>query len=378
MIKTIRVFNQESDWNSKAINNTVLAFNLDDSKEIGTITFEKISGPDIKIESFIDLIAYDLDILKHITKYVCDYNRKHNFFIKRKEGQSGCIDLSLYENYNKFSVAKNSDYRAGLHISCFGKIDVNTIKDMWIGDLIELVLEYDPDEVYSLLQYVIINNSKKGIKKTRNKIFKYLKNVPPKNKISIEDLLLTDEYYGDEEISYTTKNGTYIYEAENNYMRPISELDNEGIKIHKISSFLNDDKNPMHLICVEYEGQFYKVEYNNTDGYIIEKSKSDKLPYPWSDKHDSFAINTKEHSEVYVYLNHQNTEYLHVRFKNNKLELSFVNICEIDGGYGIGLYNNFYYIDNKGRVKNMKENEKFICQMENEFSNTFDKNDLIY
>ena len=373
MIKTLRVFNQDSNWGAKNTS-TLLAFNLDESKEIGTISFEKISGPDIYIEALVSIVAYDLDILSHVTKYVSDYTRKNSFYIRKREGQSGCIDLALYENYNKFSIGANAEFRNELHISCYEKVDINSIQNMWIGDLVELLLEYDREEITYLLHDVVIDNSKKGIRKQRGNLFTYVKNRLPQKKITIDLLLNEDEFYGDEDVVYTTKPGFYRYENDNEYMRPVSELDDAGIKIHKLSNFMND--NPMHKICIEYEGSFYTVEYRSNE-YVLDKSNSEKLPYPWTES-DSFVIDTREHREVYVYLNHEDREnYVHVRFINNKLEVSFVHISEEDSDSMIDLYSNFYYIDSEGKIKNMKKNKKFMSQVENEFNNTFNSNDLM-
>lgn len=213
-IKGIKLFNQSSAWNSDSKNYTKLAFKLDhkryDNESIGKISFEKICGPDPQFQSFVDIILNDFDILADIRKYI-EYKRLDSFTVKTRKGMSGCIDAKLITFSNKFSVPTSKGFvRAELHISCWNKINLEAIQNMWIGDLVELLSELDSEFIHKL-GFALINNSKSGIRYNRRNLFCYIKYEAPKEKISLKDLLEDGEINNRKRFQFMGDNKTYIY-----------------------------------------------------------------------------------------------------------------------------------------------------------------------
>lgn len=212
LIKVIRINDQESCWNSDAKDYTILSFKLerDECDNIGKVSFEKITGPDPYYRSIMNLFVYDSDLLNSVKEYVINFKRTNSFIVDVKEGISGCREATLFTSRNKMSMSRNRK-RATLRISCNDKIYPESINEIWIGDLVELFLKLEPEFLNDLKFYLV--NSNKGLQRYNRKYdMKYLKPIIPDIKVSLDDILDSEEIKENPEFKLFGDNGTkYLY-----------------------------------------------------------------------------------------------------------------------------------------------------------------------
>lgn len=189
-VKVIKVFDQYSDWSGKT-SNSIVAFKLfeDPERPIGSIEFEQISGIDICLNSFEDIVVGDFDIMRNIITYMCDYKRRDPFFVDLYEGSSGCTRTTLYSNYSNIGVCtkKEKNKRAELYCSMYEKPYLEGMGKIWIGDLVELLRTTDPDFEKKLFNS--FNSSKKMIRAKRKASYKYIKPIKPNSQLTFESLV---------------------------------------------------------------------------------------------------------------------------------------------------------------------------------------------
>ena len=213
LVKVVRINDQESYWNSDAKDYTILSFKLerdDEDDKIGRISFEKLTGPDPYYRSIMDLFVYDSDLLNSVKEYVINFKRTNSFVVDVREGMSGCRKATLFTSRNKICMSRDCK-RATLRISCNDKIYPSYIKDMWIGDLVELFLKLEPEFLNDLKFYLV--NSNKGLQRyNRKNAMKYLKPIIPDIKVSLDDILDSKEIQENPEFKLFAGNGTkYLY-----------------------------------------------------------------------------------------------------------------------------------------------------------------------
>lgn len=211
LTKVVRLEGQTSYWNNSK-DYSIVSFNLkrDEDDNIGRVSFEKLTGPDPYYRSLIDLFVYDKDLLNSVKEYVVNFKRVNSFIVDVKEGMSGCRKATLFTSRNKMSMSR--DYkRATLRISCNDKISPESINEIWIGDLVELFLKLEPDFINDLKFYLV--NCNRGLQRyNRKDHMKYVKPIIPDRKVSLDDILDSEEILENPEFKLFAGNGTkYLY-----------------------------------------------------------------------------------------------------------------------------------------------------------------------
>lgn len=213
LTKVVRLEGQTSYWNDSK-DYTILSFNLkrDEDDKIGRVSFEKLTGPDPYYRSLMDLFVYDRDLLNSVKEYVVNFKRTNSFIVDLKEGMSGCRKATLFTSRNKMSMSRDCK-RAYLRISCNDKISPENINEVWIGDLVELFLKLEPDFINDLKFYLV--NCNRGLQRyNRKDSTKYLKPIIPDRKISLEDILDSEEILENPEFKLFAGNGKkYLYDG---------------------------------------------------------------------------------------------------------------------------------------------------------------------
>ena len=230
--KVIKVNQTSSSWYSNTTSTTIsMKINNEnnDKLPVGNLSMDKISGPDLTIGQLSVILLNDFDILKNILNYLKraeypGFRRKENFFVEVKEGSSGCKDYSLYTSgYTNTDVCRKEHERCRLHISCFGKVDLSQIDNIWIGDLVQILLKEDKNWFLSELR-TKLSSSKSSIKKIRRKLgIRYIKPIQIENHLSFNDIF---------------ENLFELTDIDNFYMKLIFDKEDE-IKEYKRESKFN-------------------------------------------------------------------------------------------------------------------------------------------
>lgn len=264
LVKVIRIDNQESYWNSYAKDYTILSFKLerDEYDDIGTLSLSKLSGPDPDFLALMDLLVMDLDLLHSVKEYIFNYRRKENFVVDIYKGMSGCKEATLYTSRAKISMGKQNK-RASLHVSCNYKICPSDITNVWIGDLVEILIRLYP-EFLDLLRDFLVDSSRKIVRSRRKATIKYLKPIKPDTKVSMDWLLNEDVFNLNEQFKIFGDPQTYSLSINNTLIKEYNMYDK--IKLYKIS----EDDNNIYILKIG------KNVYETSKGRLI---KVDKKKY---------------------------------------------------------------------------------------------------
>lgn len=140
----VRIEGTESYWFTGTSNKTIvgLEFVKEEGQNIGTLNMDKLSGPDLTVNEFENILCSNVSFIESVKEYA-NYKRVNKFYIK-KNG----FDYLLYttSNCNNTSLVQfnSSKLRSTIHVSTFDKVPLSYISNIWIGDLIEILLEIDP------------------------------------------------------------------------------------------------------------------------------------------------------------------------------------------------------------------------------------------
>lgn len=208
--KIIKIQGTDSAWGNSTRDNTIISLEINKNcrnkrtqDNVATISMDKIKGSDITINQFIDILFLDSDILKSAFEYISNTERKESFFVDTYEGISGCRKYTLYTSgWTNTDVVRKDYKRCEIYISMFDKVDLGQIKNIWIGDLIEILIHEDPDFIKFLS--ILFFGSKNNLKKMRIQSgISYIKRIIPQKKISMDNIIDTfiDEIIEEDDIS---------------------------------------------------------------------------------------------------------------------------------------------------------------------------------
>ena len=229
--KVIKVNKTSSSWYSNTTSTTIsMKINNEnnDKLPVGRLSMDKISGPDLTLGQLSVVLLNDFDMLKNVLNYLKRaeypaYKRIENFFIEVQEDTSGCKDYILYSAGTNTNVCRKKHEICRLHISCFGKVDLSQIDNIWIGDLVQILLKEDKNWFLSELR-TKLSSSKSSIKKIRRKLgIRYIKPIQIENHLSFNDIF---------------ENLFELTDIDNFYMKLIFDKEDE-IKEYKRESKFN-------------------------------------------------------------------------------------------------------------------------------------------
>lgn len=300
---------------------TVVAFNLkrDNDDKIGIISFEKLTGPDPYYRSLMDLFVYDSDLLNSIKEYVINFKRTSKFVVDVREGQSGCREARLFTKMSILSAMSKDYENARLRISCNDKISPVTINEIWIGDLVELFVKLEPDFLNDLKFYLV--NSNKGLQRYNRKYnMKYLKPIIPDRKLSLDDILDSEELLENPEFKLFAGNGTkYLY--NNGILEEQYHLE-KMIHLYEIT---NKDESKEYFIKIgskwyeTYKNRLIKVSWNKDKIKRARKIKLEENNFIEYDKNHCMQIKfNKDTVDINFYLTYKHC-----------LDLGMVNILSV-------------------------------------------------
>lgn len=305
LVKVIRINDQESYWDSDVKNYTLVSFKLERDAEydnIGTLSLSKLSGPDPDFLALMDLLVMDLDLLHSVKEYIFNYDRKDNFIVDIYKGMSGCKEATLYTSRSKISMSRQTK-RAKLHVSCNYKICPEEIKDMWIGDLVEMLLRLYP-EFLDQLRYFLVDSSRKMVRRERKGTIKYLKPIEPDRKVSMDWLLNEDVFNLDEQFKIFGDPQQYSLSINNTLIEEYNMYDK--IKLYLIAETDDSDKKK----CILKIG---KNVYETDKGRLI---KVDKKKY-----------NLEEVKETqlsrYTFIEYKPNYVMNIRINESTIDINF-------------------------------------------------------
>ena len=310
LTKVVKLDGQSSYWNNDCKDYTVVAFNLkrDADDKIGTISFEKLTGPDPYYRSIMDLFVYDSDLLNCVKEYVVNFKRTSKFIVDVREGQSGCREARLFTKMTILPAMSKDYENARLRISCNDKISPISINEIWIGDLVELFLKLEPDFINDLKFYLV--NCNRGLQRyNRKDHMKYVKPIIPDRKISLDDILDSEEILENPEFKLFAGNGTkYLY--NDGVLKEQYHLE----KMSHLYDIINKDESKEDYITI---GSKY---YETKKGRLIKVS--------W-DK-DKIKRAKKISLEENTFVEYDPKRCLQIKFNENTID---INLYIIDNYY---------------------------------------------
>lgn len=124
-------------------NDSITIFGVDHDSHI--LNVYQASQKPMDMGGFVHWVLHDRDARKELIWAVTEYHRFNKFWVEHRTGMSGCQDITLRYCKNAPDWVSSRDcskVAIKIHISACGKLNDGLPKEIFFGDLAEVLAEY--------------------------------------------------------------------------------------------------------------------------------------------------------------------------------------------------------------------------------------------